>query len=117
MSDHPITGTQPTGPTGFMDLLRANLRSPETVLWDQATLTATFRFTPDLTASEAATFADLLATVRTRDVQLTPAEYQAIKPDIALLRTFAGINSPTLAQTAAATKAQSRILRALLRDG
>lgn len=116
MSDHIVTGaTVATGLPGLYDAVASAIRPPAEVGIGAGT--ATYRFTPDLTAVEATTFADIVATFRTRDVQLTPAEYQAIKSDIDGLRTYNGITSPTLAQTVAATKAQNRILRALLRDG
>lgn len=99
----------------FYTLVCSKIRVPSDVAWDGTT--ATYTFTPDLTAAEAVAFDDLVSTFHSHDVELSLTEYQAIKSDIALLKTFAGINTPTLAQTAAATKAQSRILRALLRDG
>lgn len=118
MSDHPVSSSSTvSGLPGLIDLVTTTIRKPDEVAWDGATSTSTYRFTVDLTTQEAATFVDLVATLRTRNVDLTPAEYQAIKPDIAGLRTYAGIATPTLAQTAAAVKAQSRVLRALLRDG
>lgn len=114
MSEHTVANpTTATGYDGLLEAVTSAIRQPAEVRRDPVV----YVFTPDLTSAEAATFADIVATFRTRDVELTPAEYVAIKSDIALLKTFAGINSPTLAQTAAATKAQSRILRALLRDG
>lgn len=47
---------------------------------------------------------------------LTPAERNAIQSDIDGLVTYQGLSSPTLAQTVQAVKAQSRILRAILRS-
>lgn len=47
---------------------------------------------------------------------LSRAERNGMQPDVDLLVTFQGIASPTLVQTVAAVKAQSRILRALLRS-
>ena len=47
---------------------------------------------------------------------LSPVERNAIQADIDGLVTYQGIASPTLAQTASAVKAQSRILRAILRS-
>jgi hypothetical protein len=47
---------------------------------------------------------------------IDPDEWEAIESDIAGLKTYQGIASPTAAQTAQAVKAQSRILRAILRD-
>lgn len=66
---------------------------------------------PDLTAAEA----DILRAVNGA-VTLTSEERAAIESDVVGLRTYQGLASPTLAQTVSAVKAQSRILRALLRD-
>jgi hypothetical protein len=44
------------------------------------------------------------------------AEWQALEPDIAGLKSYLGTASPTAAQTASATKAIIRVLAALLRD-
>lgn len=115
MSDHVVTNaTGPSGLPGLYAEVVTAIRAPSSMLF--ANGAATYTFTPDLTSAEAATFADLVAAMRTHDVQLTPAEYLAIKSDIEGLRAYNGVTSPTLAQTAAATKAQNRILRALLRD-
>lgn len=70
-------------------------------------------FTPDLTAGELAILTDV---VRAAKTDLTRLERNAIQSDVDLLVTYQGIASPTLAQTAAATKAQNRILRAMLRS-
>ena len=78
--------------------------------------TRTLVVTPELTAAEQTTYARLLAIARSTIPAITPAEWQAIEPDIAGLRTYRAIATPTLAQTVLAVKAQSRILRALLRD-
>lgn len=102
-------------PAQAFELARA-IREPSDYQYDSATSTATITFTPDLTAAETATLSDMVGAYHTRDLSLTLAEYRAIKPDLAGLRTYAGIASPTLAQTVSAVKAQSRILRALLRD-
>jgi hypothetical protein len=44
------------------------------------------------------------------------AEWQALEPDIAGLKSYLGVATPTAAQTASATKAIIRVLAALLRD-
>lgn len=117
MSTHIVTNPANImdGLDGLLPALTAAIRAPTSYAFDGTNVVYTFL--PDLTAAEAATFADTVATLRTREVELSVAEYQAIKADIAGLRTYAGIASPTLAQTVSAVKAQSRILRALLRDG
>lgn len=74
-------------------------------------------FDPPLTAAEQATLADLRAMARFGiDANLTLAEFQAMKADLALGRAFLGIASPTQAQAVAAEKAVIRVLGALLRD-
>jgi hypothetical protein len=79
--------------------------------------TRTLVYTPDLTAAEQATFDRLLAVARSHVAGISPAEWQALEPDIAGLRTYLGTATPTAAQTTSATKAIIRVLRALLRDG
>jgi hypothetical protein len=112
MSEHPVSGTDPvTGLPGLLEAVTAAIRQPSEVR-----VGPVYVFTPDLTAAEAATFADLVATHRSHDVRLTPAEYVTIKPDLEGLRTYHGLASPTAAQTAQATKAIIRVLRALLRE-
>lgn len=88
------------------------LREPESVTDDGATISLVF--TPDLTAGQTAVLRRLVALSGL--MRLTPEEWAAIEPDIAGLTTFQGLPTPTLAQTVLAVKAQSRILRALLRD-
>jgi hypothetical protein len=73
-------------------------------------------FTPALSAGEQTTFNTLVKIANLSVVGITPAEWQAIQPDIDGLVTYQGLASPTLAQTVLAVKAQSRILRALLRS-
>lgn len=81
---------------------------------EDATITATFD--PPLSTAEQATLADIQLLAKlglTND--LTLAEFQAIKPDLATAKTFVGIASPTAAQSNAALKATIRVLGALLR--
>jgi hypothetical protein len=111
MSTHVVTGI--TAAQAF-DLAHA-IRPASAVSGDEQA-GWTFTFTPDLTAGEASTLTDTAAAYRTRNVELTTAEYAALRPDIEGLRTYHGIASPTAAQTAQATKAIIRVLRALLRD-
>jgi hypothetical protein len=112
MSEHPVSGPDPiTGYRGLLEAITAAIRAPSGMR-----IGPVYVFDPDLTAAEAATFADLVALYRTRDVELTPAEYATLKPDLEGLRTYHGLASPTAAQTAQATKAIIRVLRALLRD-
>lgn len=97
------------------DSVVANLRQPVEMQPDGAGGYA-FTFVPALTVAEQAKLADLLLMARfgiTAD--LTLAEFQAIKPDLATAKTYAGIASPTAAQTNAALKATIRVIGALLR--
>ena len=75
-----------------------------------------FVFDPPLTAAEQPVFDRLLRLAQALVVGITPAEWQALEPDIAGLQTYQGLASPTLAQTVQAVKAQSRILRAILKN-
>lgn len=92
------------------------LRAPSGYATEDTTGDPVLDFEPALSTAEQTTYADLLAMARAHISGLSLAEYQALKPDLAGLRTYQGLASPTLAQTASAVKAQTRILRALLRD-
>jgi hypothetical protein len=93
-------------------LCRVYLREPTNVTDDGTTLSLVF--TPDLTVIEAATLNRLVAI--SAITRITPTEWEAIEPDLTLLRTYAGTAVPTLTQTATVTKSIIRVLRALLRD-
>lgn len=105
-----------TGTLVWPELLTRFLRSPLTYgTDDQGNPIATFE--PPLTTQEQTTFSDLILMAKlglTND--LTLAEFQAIKPDLATAKTFVGIASPTAAQSNAALKATIRVLGALLRS-
>jgi len=49
-------------------------------------------------------------------VTLALAEWLSIKSDAAGLRNYLGVATPTLTQTAAATKAIIRVLNTIIRD-
>jgi len=104
------------GPSGLLELVTAQIRKPDQVTFDAANGQVVYTFTVDLTAAEVQTFADCVGTTRTRNVSITLAEYRAIRGDLANLRTFLGLATPTAAQTAAATKSVIRVLAALLRS-
>jgi hypothetical protein len=72
-------------------------------------------FNPPLTVAEQAIFADLQL-MNKFGVDMTLAEWQSIKPDAAGLKAYLGLSAPTLAQTAAATKAIIRVLATIVRD-
>lgn len=97
------------------DLLKVHLRSPIAVEVDGNGNPLPVWAVP-LTGPEQAVYDRLLRIARSTVPSITPAEWQALEPDIAGLATYQGLASPTLAQTVLAVKAQSRILRALLRD-
>lgn len=109
MSDHIL-------PAGSAPLVTAaissEIRRPESIATTAATWTLTF--TPDLTAPELVILANVVAAAKTRLISAT--EWQAISADVDGLRTYLGVASPTLAQTALASKAIIRVLRAILRD-
>ena len=73
-------------------------------------------FDPPLSGAEQAIYDRLPRIARSLITGITPAEWEALEPDIAGLVTYQGLPSPNLAQTVMAVRAQSRILRALLRD-
>lgn len=73
-------------------------------------------FVPPLSAAEQVVFDRIMRVYRSAVPGITPAEWEALEPDIAGLQTYQNLASPTLAQTVLAVKAQSRILRALLRN-
>lgn len=95
----------------FYRTLETELRRP--ILGVDVAGATTARFEPDLSAAEQALYARLLRLHRSR-LGLTPAEYDALAPDLNGLRNFVALASPTAAQTAAATKALIRVLRAIL---
>lgn len=96
------------------DLCRLYLRAPASV--SMAGDVTTYTFVPALSVAEQATFDRIVKLAKGVIAEITPAEWQAIEDDIAGLVTYQGLPSPTLPQTVLAVKAQSRILRALLRS-
>jgi hypothetical protein len=89
------------------------LRKPVTVTIDIDTGTPVLTFQPPLTVQEQATFADLQVMAKISG-EMTLAEWQAIKAEA--LKTYLGVASPTLVQTAAATKAIIRVLGVIVRS-
>jgi len=99
----------------IVDLCDRNaVRRPEIVGFPGAPI-VTLTWTPDLSPAEQTTVTDIV-NAGLSHVSISLAEWQAIKADVAGLVTYQGLASPTLAQTVLAVKAQSRILRALLRN-
>lgn len=94
----------------------AYLRRPVGIATDDVSGLPVVEFTPALSGPEQTIYDRLLRIARSTIPSITPAEWEALEPDIDGLRTYQGLPSPTLAQTVLAVKAQSRILRALLRD-
>lgn len=103
-----------TDPMAFASMLALYLRAPSS--WDSTTQPPTPIFTPPLTTAEQATFDRIVNVAKSLVPGITPTEWQAIQSDIDGLVTFQGLASPTLAQAVLAIKAQSRILRALLKS-
>jgi hypothetical protein len=92
------------------------IRPPATFADDPTTGAPVLTFEPPLTAAEQAIL-DRLIRVRLSHVPgISTAEWQALEPDIAGLKTYLGLPTPTAGQTASATKAIIRVLAALLRD-
>jgi hypothetical protein len=107
----------PDAPTlRLVELCRLYLRAPAGCATDDVTGEPVVMFTPALTVGEQATFDRIVRLARSLVAGITATEWEAIEPDIAGLVTYQGLASPTLAQTVLAVKAQSRILRALLRN-
>lgn len=77
--------------------------------------TLTLTFTPDLTAAETTALTELVRAAKSV-LGLSRAERNALESDVTTLRSYLQVATPTLAQTAAATKAIIRVLRAVLRD-
>ncbi len=104
----------PTPEPAVLILARQYLREPSLVSGDSVN-GWTLAFTPPLTTAEQATFADL-QTMANFGVTLTLTEWQAIKADAVGLKTYFGLATPTLVQTAAATKAIIHVLSVIVRD-
>jgi hypothetical protein len=97
-------------------LCRLYLRDPNGFATDAATGDPVIIFSPPLSLAEQTTFDRIVNLSKSLVEGITVAEWQAIEPDIAGLATYQGLANPTLAQTVLAVKAQSRILRALIRN-
>ncbi len=90
------------------------LRAPTATTFNGDTLVSA-TFDPPLTAAEQVIFDDL-KTMAKFGVSMTLAEWQSIKADAAGLKSYLGVGSPTLVQTAAATKAIIRVLGVIVRS-
>jgi len=88
---------------------------PATLTGDPVTGVYTLVFEPPLTAPEQAIFADIQVMAKF-GVDMTLAEWQSIKADAAALKAYLGVATPTLVQTAAATKAIVRVLGVIVRS-
>jgi hypothetical protein len=101
-------------------LLLIYLRAPVPVLAASVPLDGNgnpvFTFDPVLTAGEQVTYNRIVSVAKSLVPGITPAEWVAIQSDIDGLVTYQGLANPTLAQTVLAVKAQSRILRAIIRN-
>jgi hypothetical protein len=94
----------------------ADIRTPDTVLLTSDPRQSIITWaSPDLSAADIATLQTIQSLVLGSSL-LTVVERQNLQADIDGLVTYQGLASPTLAQTVLAVKAQSRILRALLRN-
>jgi hypothetical protein len=85
------------------------------VTGDPQTGAISFVFTPDLSAGEVATFADLHAAALNH-VDISPDEWAALKPLIAQGKAFMALPTPTSAQNAAAIKGILQVLDIIFRS-
>lgn len=97
-------------------LCRLYLRTPSSWATDSVTGSPILTFDPPLDVTEQTTLDRILRAAKSLVLGITPSEWQAIQSDIDGLVTYQGLASPTLAQTVQAVKAQSRILRAILKN-
>lgn len=105
--------TQPAPQTDVARFVRAceqHLRRPA-LQWDGTATVAVF--SPDLTPAEQAVYTAILRWHRA-GIGLSFPEFLALRDDMALLRNYLGVATPTAAQTAAATKSVIRVLRGIL---
>jgi len=100
----------------LVELCRLYLRPPAGCATDDVTGFPVVMFDPLLTAPEQVIFDRIARLSKSLVEGITATEWQAIESDIAGLVTYQGLASPTLAQTVLAVKAQSRILRAIIRN-
>lgn len=94
-------------------LITAGVRLPDSAVASNGQITYTWN--PDLSAGDQATVADI-ATMMNFGVTMSLAEWQTLKPDAAGLKAYLNLATPTLVQTAAATKAIIRVLATIVRD-
>lgn len=94
-------------------LVSAALREPISYERNGTGLRLTFE--PPLTPEEQAVYDSLLGLSRSA-VQVTPVEWAGLRTELDGLRAYHALATPTAAQTAQATKAIIRVLRAILRD-
>jgi hypothetical protein len=102
--------------TRLLRLLEQFLRTPATLAIEDTTGDFVTTFVPPLTGPEQTTYNHLIRLAHSRVIGITPSEFLALEADIDGLVTFQGLATPTLAQTVLAVKAQSRILKAILRS-
>jgi hypothetical protein len=88
MSEHTIPN--PTsiveGHAGLGAAVAAAIRAPVRVEWRDPSVV--YVFVPDLTTAEASTFADLVSVRRANVVDLSEAEFLALKPHLATVRSI-----------------------------
>lgn len=101
------------------------LRRPDGIATDGVTELPIVDFDPPLSGPEQLVYARLVKLVRSTIPGITPAEWQALEPDLAAMRTFrqqsqAEFMALTATQRDRAlfdvVNAQTNVLRALLRD-
>ncbi len=98
-----------------VELCRLYLRAPTTWTSDAAG-SPILTFAPPLTTAEQTRFNSISNLAKSLVAGITADEWVAIESDIAGLQQYQNLANPTLAQTVLAVKAQSRILRALIKN-
>jgi len=95
------------------DFIAANLRPVHD--WDWTTDPPTPLFDPPLTAAERDVLLDLRAIFALGVQTLTLAEYRARKADVAGIKAYMALASPTATQTRDAFRALIRVVGAMLK--
>jgi hypothetical protein len=118
MSIYTVTYTLTRDIHDAYDWLVADIgREPVRFVPDGSTLTV--EFLPDLTGAEQATLQAFWQDLQALDAlgiqTLTLADYRARKQDIADIKAYMALASPTQAQTLAAFRALVRVVGAMLR--
>lgn len=99
----------------LLQLADKYLRPPDSTTPDPVTGVCSFTFVPPLTPAEVQIGQDLDAMANLGLQAITLAEFQARKADVASLKQYMALATPTAAQTQAAFKALVRVVGSMLR--